>query len=362
MTAPSIVEIHPANGAEGVVLADSVRVTFDKEVDPTTVQILLEGPDNDRWSGPDQVRWDDVNTDADDDVLSSPGYHGFVRGSLTFEKVDADGNPVSGLDYTGGGTNWRTKVVFIPDDPLGATTQYRVYVFGDETDSDEVASGVSTRTVFDTIKGANLGDGNVSFAGGYNGTIEDRFYVKVKETGDAGNGLLFHWWKESSPLVVRELYTKEGSQLLSDGVSVRFSGDFEVDDEFSVVVKPGERMQNTYSWSFTTGSGSIESVPSGVIISQPSTIVSGSPSAGETTSDGLTVLDVSPANRSTNMDPEDLRTITVTFSASLDSSTVDDDTVKVWTEPVNGDPDIEAEGSITKTLTVNGNILTIQLG
>jgi len=362
MPAPSIVEIHPADGSTGIALADSVYVVFDREVDPTTVSVMVEGPDTDKWSGPDQVTWDDVATDADDDVLASPGYHGLVDGTLSFEKIDADGDTISALDYTGGGTLWYTKVTFTPTVQFAANTTYRIYVVGDETDGDEIVSGVSSRTVFDTVKGSNLGDGDVTFSGGYTGTIDDDFLVKVKEAGEASEGLTFHWWKATLPLIVHELTTKESSQFLSDGVLVQFSGTFAVDDEFEVVVEPGVRMENTYTWSFTTGSGSIVTVPSSVA-QQPSIPVGGFSPVGAVSATGrLSVVSTTPKAYATNLDPASVTEIVIVFDKELDADTITDDTVEVWSEPVNGDSDIPAAGALAKILSVDDKTLTIQIG
>lgn len=359
MAAPAIVEIHPANNAEGVVLSDRISVIFDQEVDRTTVQILLEGPDTDRWSGPEQVRWENPDTDADDDVLASPGYKGMVPAVLTFEKVDDQGDGVSAFDYTGGGAMWRAKAILTPSEPLAANTQYRVWVVGDEETGDNIVSGVSSRTVFDAVKGANLGDGNATFGGGYSGSnAEDIYTVRVKEVGAASDKLLFQYWRTSSPLIIRELRTSQRSQLLNDGVFVRFDGDFEVDDEFSVQVKTGERMQSTYTWVFTTGAGSITVIPDAVE-QAPSVPVGGFEGQATGVSASFRVLGTVPASRATNLDPDSVEQIVVKFSADIDETTITNDTVTVRSEPVNGDPDIEAEGDITKVLTVDGDTLTI---
>jgi hypothetical protein len=359
MAAPAIVEIHPASSAEGVVLSDRVSVVFDQEVDRTTVQIMLEGPDTDRWSGPEQVRWDNPDTDADDDVLATPGYKGMVAATLSFEKVDEDGHGVTAFDYTGGGAMWRAKAILTPSEPLAANTQYRVWVIGDEETGDNIISGVSSRTVFDAVRGANLGDGSAIFNGGYSGSnAEDIYTVRVKEAGAVSDKLLFQYWRTSAPMIIRELRTSQRSQLLNDGVFVRFDGDFEVDDEFTVQVKTGERMQSTYTWVFTTGAGSIAVVPDAVE-QAPSVPVGGFEGQAADASSTFRVLGTVPASRATNLDPDSIEQIVVRFSANIDETTITDDAVTVRSEPVNGDPDIEAEGDITKVLSVDGDTLTI---
>jgi hypothetical protein len=150
---------------------------------------------------------------------------------------------------------------------------------------------------------------------------------------------------------------------LNDGVFVRFEGDFEIDDEFSVCVKVGERMQNTYTWLFTTGAGSIQSVPSSVEQS-PSVPVGGFSSTTTSATSAFSVLEVSPAERATNIDTDSIETIIVKFSDDIDTDTITDETVEIWSEPVNGDfsgNDIEFAGEISKILTVSGDTLTIQI-
>jgi len=360
MPAPAIVEVHPASSATGVILSDSVWVIFDQEIDPTTVSLFVEGPDRDRWSGPDLRYWDDPNTTSDDKILESPGYHGVVPGELTFVKIDSEGNEVSGIyDYTGQGTAWRTKAVFTPDKPLAPGVEYRVYVVGDEESNDEILSGVSSRTVFDALKGSNLGDGEVELTGGYTGTAEDKFFIEIMDTGEAGT-VNFKWYRQSAPLIERELKSSKTSQLLADGVFVRFiSGTFEVGDQFSVVVKPAERMQDTYTWVFTTGSGSIQAIPS-----EPASTCADIVGISGIDQDGLVVLETSPVDYATHLNPDSIQTITVKFNKEIDEDTITDDTVLIWTEPVNGDfdtNDIQFAGQLAKVLSVDGDTLTIQI-
>jgi hypothetical protein len=355
VAAPTIASVYPGDEATGVVLSDVVYVIFDQEVDHSTVQIIVEGPDTDRVTGPDLTRWDDPTTTSDDEILESPAYKGIVAGTLTFVAVDDSGEIYSGAqDYTGSGNIWRTKAIFTPDIPFGAMTEFRVYIIGDEESTDDLESGVSSRTVFDVQKGANLGTGEAYFRGGYSGTINNKYNVEITETGDAGD-VHFKWWKDSAPLIIRELKTSLSSILLDNGVYVRFEGALEDGDTYSVVVKPGVRMANTYTWTFTTGSGSILAVPAAADTSYGITDL-----AGATSSD-LRIVSVTPAERATNLAPTDVEVIVIKFNKNLDDTTITDDAVTVWTEPVNGDTSLDAEGAIAKILTVSGDTLTIQI-
>lgn len=366
MAAPAIVEVNPTPDAEGVALADRIFVVFDQEIDPTSIQIVVEGPDTDRWSGPDQVRLDDTNTDADDPILTTPGYKGVLGGTLSFEKVDSEGNGVSAYDYSGLGDIWYTKVVFTPTMQLAALKEYRVYIMGSEESTEDFTCGVSSRTVYDTVRGANLGDGSATFTGGYTGGTADVINVKIKEAGNASERIRFQYWKTSVPGIVRELDTKQSSQLLFDGISVRFSGDFEVNDSFTVVVEPAVRMADTYTWSFTTGSGSIVEV-SEDLAHAPSVPIGGFTTQGgqiDLSSASLKVVSITPANRSTNLVPTSVEQIVIVFNKTLDDTTVTDEVVEVWSEPVNGNftnNTIEYAGELAKILSVDGDTLTIQI-
>jgi hypothetical protein len=358
MAEPSIVTVSPANNSTGVYLKAPIEVIFDQEIDPTSVVIVLEGPDGDRWSGPDMSYWEDPNEDPNTSILTSPGYKGILAGTFTFSKIDTDGNEVSTYDYSGQGSLWRTKVTYTPDYPFGPLVNYKVYLYGDEEDGDALEVGVSARTVFDAVKGANLGDGDAFFYGGYTGTISDKFIVQMIETGESGQ-VRFQWYKESDPSIVRQMESSRKRQLLTDGVYVYFRGDHQIGDTFSSVVKPAERLQTSYYWSFTTGSGNIQVVPD----------TAGSTGIGlssSLTDAGFEVVEITPENRTTNLVPTTVQTITVKFNKKIDVSTITDESVRIWSEPVNGIYDgnnIDYSGDISKTLTVSddGYTLIIQI-
>jgi len=360
MAAPQIVEIHPDNSQTGVVLNDKIWVVFDQEVDTESVQIIVEGADTDRWSGPDQVIWDDPSRSDDDDVLATPGYKGVIQGTLTFEKVDESGNNVSGYDYTGGGSNWRTKAIFTPTLPLAPSQGFRVYIPGDDNSTDLVKTGASRRTIFDPVKGSNGGSGSAYFSGSYSGTSEDKIFIRVV------SGNQFHWWTQSAPLITRVLPIRQTSQLLLAGVSIRFdTGSFDVGDEFSVVVQPAVRMEGTYTWIFTTGAGTIRVVPDEVSDSIPVGGFAGDTAPSGSVAGSLQIVSTTPRERSTNLDPNSITQIRIKFNKELDPDTITDDSVEVFSEPVNGifegNP-IQYEGNIPKVLTVEGDTLIITIG
>lgn len=362
---PSIQEIYPEADATDALISVPVHVIFDQEVDTSTVEILIEGPDTDRWSGAVQTRFDDPTTTADDDLLETPGYHGIVNGELSFVNVDEDGDEVDLTDTTGDGFLWRTKAIFTPDEALAADTEYRVYVIGSDKGGTSYTAGVSRRTIFDAIADAgNSGDGNVYFSGNYTGIQEDTYYVKILGTGDTGD-VNFRWWKTSDALITHDVRTRRSSQLLDKGVYVRFENtDWVANDQYTVVVKPAHRMVTTYYWDFTTGAGNIEEIPDSV--SSPAGVfdVSGIADAGSgVATDTFEVDSVSPDEYATNLDPDDYTTVTVTFNNAVDQTTLSGN-VTVWAEPVNGDTDsgnYTYVDPITTVLSASGAVLTISL-
>jgi hypothetical protein len=359
LTAPSIVSIYPASGAISAPVSCQVSIIFDREIDETRLEdggFVLTGPDDIYYTGPHlDVDFDDPTTGEDDAILTSPGYIGFAEGTYTFQRVDSEGSVLSGAyDYSGLGTLYRTKVLFTPSKPLYPNTEYTVYLTGDDDALDDRKAGITTRTVFDPQKGFTSGTGMISARGGYTGTISDRFVFTVV-TGGAPGVAVARWYKESDPVLTYVLSTSSGYMSVADGLEVKFnSGNYVVDDTFYVTVAPPETMDSTYTWSFTTGSGSITDVPD----SASSSVISTTPA-----STVFQVSSTSPANRKSNLPLKDCRIITVTFNNSIDEDTINDETLKVFGLPVNGieDGSISYRGELVKKYVVSGNILTIYI-
>lgn len=286
-----------------------------------------------------------------------------VQGTVTVEKINNSTlDSYSGYDYGGDGTLWRTKVLFTPTKRLSPNTTYRVYISGDEDSTDDLSTGIRSRSVFDTVKGANIGTGEATFSGTYSGTAAtDTIVVSVYTAGAIGTAR-FTWYRNSAPsLVYGPFKITYGLIPIVDDVYISFDdGNYEVGDTFSSVVKTGSIFSGNVTYPFTTGTGSIQVLPTST-----STTVTGTPTSSTTATTLFTVSSTSPDNRATNLDdPIDQDfTITITFSDTVDASTITDDTISVETEPVNGDVDtITFSGVLPKTLTVSDNELTILVG
>jgi hypothetical protein len=362
MAGPTIVSVTPASGASGVPVNTTITAIFDQEVDLYRLKnggIFLSGPDQSKSIGPGFLSLDPPQTD-EDDFLTSPGYAGIEDDAeLTFQRVDGSGESVNYYDYgdtANAGQIYRTKVTLTPARPLAALTQYTVHIVGDEDTSDAYDFGLSTRSVYDPRKGANLGNGEALFYGGYTGSSRVQFFVEMSSAGVSGVAE-YEWWT-SVDTVHRSATTSNSYRLLEEGVRVRFPNglNYSTGDTFSVWCDVPVFMDGSSIWSFTTSDQSPTTLP------VSSSTLSGSGSGTTSTSTSLSVSSTSPEDRAALVST-DLTTITVTFGAALDASTVTSSAVTVEGEAVDGSVD----GSIpfTEVLTVSrgvsGAVLTLTL-
>lgn len=358
MTAPSIVSTVPTSGAEGVPINATISVIFDREVDTyrlTHGGIFLEGPDQSKSIGPGFLHLNPPQTD-EDEMLASPSYKGIEECDVSILRVDGTGESVNYYDYgteAAAGALYRTKVVLTPKRPLGALTEYTVYVVGDSDTTDSYDFGLTGRTVFDAQKGANLGNGEAIFYGGYTGLTDLQVFVEIITAGDSGTAE-YEWWSSADP-VHKSLRTSLNFRLLQDGIRIKFAPglNYQIGDTFSVWALPPEYMSGAYKFSFTTSSQSPETLP------VPSTMLSG----GITTSStSFEVLSTTPLDRATFV-ATTTTSIAVTFSDDINSSTVTDSTVTVesFAADESFDSSVPYTGILTKALTVSGAVLTITL-
>ena len=355
MSAPQIIDVYPAPGAQGIVLGDRITVLFDQEMDETSINsgtFVVVGPDNDFIFGPDFTPIDKPGFE-DENILNSPYFEGFVEGVITCERVDAYGSIVDVYDYTGAGNVYYTRAVFTPSKPFAPGVLYQVIVAGDEVPADEFETGIRSRTVFDTELLSVSGSGRLTFGGGYTGDTDKEYTIEIT-TGGATGDAEYIWWEEADPLTTFTGITTTGRRELEYGVWVEcdHDGSFTVGDTFHVVVRTPVVLEDNYEWSFTTGTGSIHTPPS-------TSSTTGITESINTSVGGLTVSSISPHNMTCNIDPDDLTTIVVTFNKAINSATITDLTVRLWSESVNGDIKFSSTGTLVKTLTLNSNILTI---
>lgn len=359
MAVPTIESIYPSDSSTGIPVGIDILITFDSEIDPVRAKqnILIVGPDSDITSGPDSVQWLDAKGARNPFFLQSPGYTGDLKFAIYFDALNSDNTVFSGQDYGSGSPNYKTRVRIKPAKPLAPNTQYTVYVIGNPTPEDGVQRGISTRTVYGVQLGANTGTGEVFFRGGYTGTASDQIVVEITEAGTPG-AAEYNWWFASAPTLVYEgRASRKYRSLVDTGVEVRFAGEtLAVGDIFSINVEPPTYMAAAYTFSFTTGTGSIESLPS-----TTSTSVLGTPTTSSTDTGTFEVEETTPSHRELKVSPNQ-RVIKVVFSADVDPTTINDRSVRVEAHPATGyDPNVTDIGRINKFILVQGDTIYILL-
>lgn len=359
-TAPTVVNVYPANGSQGVVLADRITILFDQEMDESTLDagnIVLTGPTTDFIFGPDFTPLDQPGVE-DEQILNSPYTGAYVEGTFSYERIDNSGLSVVDIDdTTGAGNLYRTRVTFTPNEPLQPGVEYTVLLAGDEDTSDDYDTGVKTRTVFDPVVTAS-GTGRVSFGGGYYGTTTTTYTVEIT-TGGATGQAEYIWFDNNDPLTTFPGITTTGRRQIQNGLWIACDpdGSFTVGDTFEVVCVPPEVLEDNYRWTFETGDGSILTPPS---TSSASGISDISTSTGTATGTTFTVSSVDPEPRDYNL-PITTTEITVTFTEAPEASTVIADNFTLVGEPVNGDSSISSTGDLTFSLSQSGATVTITL-
>jgi hypothetical protein len=358
--------VHPTVSGTSVITSDEIWVIFDREMDEDTIEngaFFVTGRDFDTWSGPDLQIWLDSESPGEEtDILESPELHGIVQGDVSFERIDLSSlTVVSSEDVLGSGHLFRTKAIFTPTNNLTPNVNYTVYISGDEDLTDSLDTGISARTVFDAVpSGSNTGTGSASFTGGFVGSEAIDLYHVIITTAGEINGSKFQWWRDREPgNVFGPLRTKKSGVLLSDGVTVSFTdGEYDLADKWHVVVKEKEVFEGNLIYPFSTGSGSIEELPTTV-----STSVIGAPdSTTAVAATTFTVVATDPANRDYNeVVPDGDFPITVSFSADVDAATVTAANVSLLIEAANGDTaDMPASGVWTDfSLSVDGQDVEI---
>lgn len=350
---------YPSDEAEGIPLNSQIKIIFNTEIDEWSIEnggIILEGPDTDELIITPYTP-SVINQGSEQQILETPGLKGLVPGTFSFERVALDSNTlVSTLDTIGDGTLYRTKAIFTPLYPLKKNTEYTVYVIGGDTDEQ---AGIFTNTVFDVVANVgNTGNGECTFSGTYLGDLsQDTINIKITKAGVTGVAE-FEAWKTSAPLELSGPFlTSNNFSHIFEGITIAFNdgGSFDVDDEFSVKVKAPTTFSGTVISTFTTGAGSITSLPTSA-----STSILGDPLY--TPSVGFDVFKTTPVDGETNRDISKNR-ITIEFTSEIDVSTITDETVQILVEPVSDHPSITniPTGNLHRTITVSGLKMFIDL-
>jgi hypothetical protein len=147
--------------------------------------------------------------------------------------------------------------------------------------------------------------------------------------------------------------------LDDDNLYIHFkSGNLYEDDEFYAALSIPTLYSGHLSWGFTTGTGSVEALPS----TSSTSVISYLYQQASTSLTPLSVSSTVPENHDAQIDI-DLSSITITFNKEIDSDTVTDDVVTIVTEIASSHPSLGAiaRGEISKRMTVSGRTITITL-
>lgn len=375
MSAPALLAVSPADGNTGIPTGTQIKLDFDRGIDALSIKdfIVLYGADFDQTSGPDTVYWIDQDTGDNPYFLRSPGFKGLVDIQTRIVYYDLDTQEdvsgyeaVSEADEVAYGTSGVGHRVYVTPTSgvLAADTQYTLHVLGDP---DTQGTGISSRTVFDTV--ADVGNtsdtGLVFCAGGYTGTLADTVIVEITTAGDIGVAK-YKWYYQSAGAgsAVYDKLSNRRYRKLADGVQIRFSGEsFAVGDQFTIAVEPAQRLATSVKVVFTTNDGSYTSAPDVPSVPATSTAPDTTipPAPGQSTEDEfLQVEESSPPDGSYNISKK-TRTITVLFSEQLDPSAIDALSVRLFKYPVLGYWQGQAQVvELQKKLSVSGQTLTIE--
>ena len=377
MSSPTALQTYPANNDTGIPIGVSIEVVFDRGIDLGTARdhVVLYGADFDQTSGPESATWIDSDTGNNPYFLRSPGFQGLVELSARVVYVDLSTGPnytevdpgtiTSEADEAAYGlAGVGHKLILTPREQLAPDLLYNFYLLGDP---DAVNVGVGSRTVFDVVPDVgNTGNGSMTSYGGYTAGSADTVVVQITTGGDIGTAK-YRWYYQSAGAgtAISGRITSRRYRRLEDGLQVRFDGDaFAVGDLFTFNVEPIERLAANNNVQFTTNDGSFSLPPSSpstpATSSPPASVLPPAPGGGSTVASTFYVEEVSPDDRAWNVSTN-LRTITITFSDTLDPATVTDDTVSLHKYPVKGiDGSSPAPEELQKKLTVVGNTLTIE--
>ena len=140
-----------------------------------------------------------------------------------------------------------------------------------------------------------------------------------------------------------------------DGIAIKFNGtNFQVGDKFYVYLVPREYLSSTYKVTFTTGSGSIQTLPDNA-----STSVLGD--LNSPIRNDFSIISSSPKDGATKI-TDKLKLITVRFSNDINPLTVNDHNVRVNLTPAMGyDVHVDVPDLAGKFMFVKGNVLYILL-
>jgi hypothetical protein len=355
--------VFPSNNAQGIVLTDTIRITFDREMDENSLaeNIILEGLDRDEVVFLSYMPSTLIEGD-EESLLESPEYAGIARTVATFKRLDlVTTDEVQTLDEIGDGNLFRTQVIIKASIPFAPDRTYKIHIVGDQSLTDESEFGVRSRSVFDPVEGVgNTSTGAPLVTGTYTGTYSnDTLNIRVVDGGVLGVAT-FEWWLNSAAMDLQgPAITHINKSNLIVGTDVSFNdGTYVAGDTWTVYLKEYELFEGQVIYTFSTGGGSILPVEDST-----STSPTGSP-LGLVSNGSLTVTKTTPANMAVNQPIQNYDRIIIEFNKNIDPNSVTPEMITVVATPVIDHPSLcvnSPNGPIAKIITVEGNKIFIDV-
>jgi len=311
-----VTSITPLSGTTGVALLSPVIVTFDAEVDPLSVNsgtLVVTGPDTNIWAGP-ALSWRSLPyPDLTNDILTSPGYKGFVPGTIVIETIEGSGSS--------GGASC-SRATFTPTHPLFPETSYKVIVVGGAPPTDDFQV-ITTKTVGTPVASV-IGTGRVSVYGSWDST-DDFLHILIVDDGDRGEAS-FSYYYETTPATIYGPVTVVGEYVIGDLKIYFTNASYVSGDHFRIPLYEPEILDQFYSSTFVS-SESVEEIPEEESVPITGPFIPIAETFAPYVVNGLT----SPQQGAIQVDTGTSEII-VEFSMPLDGDTVTADTVTVWEE------------------------------
>lgn len=368
MSVPNLTSSYPANNDVGIPVGEQLVLTFDSDIDVTTLKnfVVLYGNDFDKTSGAESQLWVNPATTDNPYFLRSPGFKGLVDLKFRATYFDVSSNedtlslPVSPADTTGLGM----RVYVTPSTgQLAPDTEYTLQVLGDPAQ----LNGVSSRTVYEVSADAgNAGaTGAVIVTGGYTGTTQDVLNVQITSSGDIGQAK-YKYWLTSAGIgeAVSDKLTNRRFRAIGNGLQIRFSGiDFQAGDLYTVDLESKQVMPATVKIVFTTNDGTYSEAPdspSTPAVSEPPA-ESVPPFPGASTAEKyLQIEEMNPPDGAYNVSTKNRR-VQILFSDVLDATTVNNETVHMYRYPALGYWQGQEEPIELKCkITTSGQLVTLE--
>ena len=114
------------------------------------------------------------------------------------------------------------------------------------------------------------------------------------------------------------------------------------------------------TWSFTTGTGSIEELPEDISTSVLATSIQAS--SAILSAAPLKILKTTPADHSVQNSPN-LEEIEIEFNKAIDATSIDSASIKIEGLPVTDHPssDVSSSGDLYRGVTVDGAVVTLKI-